>query len=235
MDEFRYVDIFATKGIEYIAVIAFLLTFVVFWRILNRSGAEKEKTHVLENVKTTLVDWFYLANNFFYHQGHSWVKRENKNFVTIGMDDFAQKLVGRPDKIKLPAAGKFIMQGEAAWKLNFADKTITMLSPVNGKILEVNEKIFNRPELINEDPYDEGWLLKVKPSKFNVDCKNLLSGELAKAWLQNGVNILSNKMTGNYGVVFQDGGMIKSGFAKDLSPDNWHQLAREFFQSADLN
>ena len=145
------------------------------------------------------------------------------------------KLVGRPDKIKLPQAGTFIMQGEEAWKMDFNDKTISMLSPVNGKILEVNEKILNEPELINEDPYQEGWLLKVKPTRLNVDRKNLLSGELAKAWLQNGVNILSNKITGNYGVVFQDGGMIKSGFAKDLSPENWDTLAKDFFQSSDLN
>ena len=129
------------------------------------------------------------------------------------MDDFAQKLVGHPDMFNFPDAGSIIKQGETAWKMHFNDKTINMLSPINGKILEVNKKIIRHPGLVNEDPYEQGWLMRVEPSKLDVDRKNLLSGDLAKAWLGNTVNILSNKITRNYGMVFQDGGMIKNAFA----------------------
>jgi len=235
MEDFKYVDIFATKGIEYIAVLAFLLTLVIFWKLLNMSGPENKKVLSIEKIKTTLVDWFYLANDFLYHQGHTWVRPENKEVAWIGMDDFSQKLVGSPDMFNLPEPGSNLKQGESGWKMHFNDKTIDMLSPINGQVLEVNEKVIQHPDLINEDPYQNGWLLKVKPSNLNVDSKNLLSGSLAKAWMENRVDSLSNKISGNYGIFLQDGGEIKSGFAREISPDNWDKLVKDFFQTSELS
>ena len=111
-------------------------------------------------------------------------------------------------------------------------------SPPQGMLLNDREEYWTKciaKELINEDPYQKGWLLKVKPSKLAIDKKNLLSGSLAKAWLENRVNSLSVKISDNYGVVLQDGGTIKNGFAKDMSPDKWDLLAKEYFQSSELN
>ena len=235
MENFKYLDIFATKGIEYIAVLAFLATLVIFWRLLNTSKPENKISEPLDKVKTTLVDWFYLANDFFYHQGHTWAKAENENIVRVGMDDFSKKLVGSPDMFNLPETGSVLKQGEIGWKLHFKNKTIDMLSPVNGEVVEVNEEILRHPKLIEEDPYQKGWLLKVKPSKFAVDSKNLLSGDLAKAWLENGVNTISNTISGNYGIILQDGGTIKDGFAREIYAEKWDTMAKKFFKSSELN
>jgi len=233
MEDFKYVDIFATKGIEYIAVIGFLITLVVFWKLLNKPGLQASADAIINKVKTTLVDWFYLANDFLYHQGHSWAMPKSSNVVLIGMDDFAQKLVGTPDTLSLPVAGTELKQGETGWRMHFNNKTIKMISPINGTVLETNEDVLQHPHLINEDPYQKGWLLKIKPSRLNIDKKNLLSGSLAKAWLENQVDIISSKVSDNYGVVLQDGGTIKNGFVKDLAPENWDVLAEEFFQSSE--
>ena len=113
------------------------------------------------------------------------------------------------------------------------NKTIKMLSRINGIVLETNEDVLEHPDLINKDPYQKGWLLKIKPSRLNADKKSLLSGSLAKVWLENQVDHISSKISDNYGVVLQDGGNIKNGFAKDLSPENWDILAEEFFQTSD--
>lgn len=234
MEGFEYVDIFATKGLEYLAVIAFLITLIVFWRFLNRSETPV-KTIIPEKIKTTLIDWFYVADDFFYHQGHSWAMPENNEIVRIGIDDFAQKLLGKPTDMQLPKVGSKIVQGELGWKLQFGGKSINVLSPVNGKVVEINKDIIREPELINKDPYQKGWLLKVKPSKLKTDEKNLLSGVLAKAWMEDTVNKISTRITGDFGIVLQDGGLPLTGFAKEISPVDWDQLAREFLLTSEMN
>lgn len=234
MEGFKYVDIFATKGIEYLAVVAFLITLIVFWRFLNRTESPA-KSIVPDKIKTTLIDWFYLADNFFYHQGHSWAMPENQELVRVGMDDFAQKLFGKPSVIQLPKVGTKVVQGEKAWKLGFNGKSIDALSPVNGKVVEVNEEILREPDLMNKDPYQKGWLLKVRPTNLRTDEKNLLSGDIAKAWIEDTVNRLSARITGNFGVVLQDGGLPIAGFAKEIAPADWDQLAREFLLTSALN
>ena len=234
MEGFKYVDIFATKGIEYLAVVAFLVTLILFWKFLNRAESPV-KSVVPDKVKTTLIDWFYLADNFFYHQGHSWAMPENQELVRVGMDDFAQKLLGKPTDIQLPKVGSQIVQGEKGWKLQFNGQTIDALSPVNGKVVEVNEEILREPDLMNKDPYQKGWLLKVRPSNLRTDEKNLLSGVLAKAWIEDTVNRLSRRITGNFGVVLQDGGLPIAGFAKEMAPADWDKLAREFLLTSEMN
>jgi glycine cleavage system H lipoate-binding protein len=232
MDNF-YVDIFATKGIEYIAVLTFLAALIMFWLWLNKPEFEVRAEKYLGRVNTTLVDWFLLANHYLYHQGHSWAKTENQGSVLIGIDDFAQKLLGHPDKITLPPKGTLVKQGECAWKLHFDDKSIPMLSPLNGEVIAVNENILSNPVLVNEDPYQGGWLIKVKPSNFTVDKRNLLSGALANSWLEGTVNTISERITGNFGVVLQDGGSIKTGFIRELGAEHWDELAGSYLLTSE--
>jgi len=228
MEGSQYVDIFATKGIEYLIVIVFLLTLVIFWRFLNRPAPSSGKPVAVENLRTSLIDWFYLADDFFYHQGHSWIAVENNNVVRVGVDDFAQKLIGKPTKVHLPKIGSQIFQGNVGWQLQIDSKSIDILSPVNGEVVGVNEEILKSPEIINEDPYQNGWLLKVKVPKLESNKKNLLSGNMAKVWMEQTVNTLSEKLTGNIGVFLQDGGVPITGFIKEISPEDWDDFTSEF-------
>ena len=89
------------------------------------------------------------------------------------------------------------------------------------------------PGLVNEDPYQKGWLIQVKPSKLSADRTNLLSGTLAQSWMENIVNNLSNRISANYGTVLQDGGVIKNGFVQELDSENWDELARKFLMTSE--
>jgi len=227
MEGFEYVDIFATKGIEYLVVIAFLFILVFFWRWLNRPVVADIKSRDLNKNKISLIDWFYLADNFYYHQGHSWVAPSRGDVVTIGIDDFAQKLLGKPSALSLPKIGSMLKQGDKGIELKIDSKSIDILSPVEGEVLEINEEVINSPELINMDPYNKGWLLRVRVPQLRTNLRNLLSGNLAKAWMQNAVDKVSQKFSSDFGIVLQDGGVLISGFAKEISPEKWDQLAQE--------
>ena len=226
MEGFTYVDIFATKGIEYLLVIGFLLALTPFWRILRvpaRTGIE-----AVRRAMASVAQWFSLPEGLFYHQGHSWLVPQGAELVKVGMDDFAQKLVGRSNKISLPKVGSRIEQGEVGWKLDIDKKNVGMLSPVSGDVVAVNKDIVKNPDLINQDPYGKGWLMMVKPDNKRATVKNLLTGKVATAWMDKTADELREKMGGELGTVYQDGGLPVSGIAKALSPDAWDKIASEF-------
>ena len=228
MEGFTYVDIFATKGIEYILVISGLLFFTFFWRFLSRPAVAVYRE--VENVVTAIRDWFHLPEEgIYFHQGHSWAAPEGDNLVRVGIDDFAQKMVGKIDAIKFPKVGSQVTQGEKAWSLLVGSKSIDMLSPVDGKILEINEGLLNSPESISKDPYGQSWLMKVQAPKISANLKNLLSGRLAKNWMEGVRENLLARMNYNLGAVYQDGGVPVDGIARNLDPERWDEIVKEFF------
>jgi glycine cleavage system H lipoate-binding protein len=230
MDGSGYVDIFATKGIEYLMVIGFLMMLVVFWRALVRSP--RTVTAQVPGARPTGPQaWFDLAEGLFYHQGHTWAAPEDDGVVRVGLDDFAQKLVGVAQRIDVPGIGSRVEQGERGVKLNVDTKSIDLLSPVGGEVLAINEEVLRSPGLINEDPYGKGWLFKVRVPRLSANLRNLLSGRLARLWMDGNVRSLKRRMEGELGPVLQDGGVPVIGIAKDLDPDEWEEIAADFLHT----
>ena len=188
----------------------------------------------LNKIKTSLVDWFSIADDYYYHQGHTWAAPENKETIRVGVDDFAQKLVGKAASMDLPKIGDKLGQGEAGWKMTIDSKTISMLSPVSGEVIAVNQKVLDDPDLVNKEPYKDGWLFKVKTNKLQTNLKNLLSGKLAKAWMEDTVDRVGGSLTAQSGLVMQDGGQMISGFAKEIDPEHWDEFAGKFLLTNEL-
>lgn len=226
MEGFTYVDIFATKGIEYLLVIGFLVLFILFWRLL--ASPAKTVFRAAEKFIPAINEWFNLPEEIYYHLGHTWAADERKNLVRVGIDDFAQRLLGKINAVKVPSIGSTVNQGEKGWTLEVDSKKIDMLSPVDGKVVEINEKIVDSPENINKYPY-VSWLMKVESPRFSVNKKQLLSGTLAKKWMEEVKENLLSRMGYNFGLVYQDGGSLVDGMAKNLDRDKWDDIARDFF------
>ncbi len=226
MEGFSYVDIFATKGIEYLLVIGFLLLFVLFWRFLARPA--KAVFQATKKLVPVVNEWFSLPEEIYYHMGHSWAAPERKNLVRVGLDDFAQKLVGKINAIQVPGIGSTLHQGDKGWTLEVDSKAIDMLSPVDGKVMAINDKIVSSPENVNKYPY-VSWLMEVESPRFSVNKKQLLSGTLAKKWMEEVRESLLSRMNYNLGLVYQDGGLLVDGMAKNLDRDKWDEIAKDFF------
>ncbi len=231
MEGFTYVDLFATKGIEYLVVIGFLLMLIPLWRLL--SAPARTGVATVRRLAPALSSWFSLPEGLYYHQGHSWAVPEGRGLVKVGLDDFAQKLMGRPARVELPKVGSRVEQGEVGWRLGVDSKTIEMLSPVTGEVVAVNKEVLESPQVINEDPYGRGWLMMIRPHNVMANIKNLLKGKLASAWMEATTDALRERMGGEMGLLYQDGGLPLSGIARALSPEGWDRLAKEFFLTAE--
>ena len=221
MEGIRFIDIYATKGIEYLIVIAFLAVFVLFCRYLYRPRVSAGARIAPESTAR-----FRIPEGLFYHQGHSWLRPEPGSIGVVGMDDFAQKLIGRVDAVQLPPVGFRMAEGEEAWNLVVDSVPIPMLSPVDGEVVAVNQEVLRSPEILRQDPYGKGWLLKVKSGRIGAVTRNLLSGKLARAWMENSLERLQPVNPENLGPVLADGGAPIEGIARALGGEEWVNLAR---------
>ena len=108
--------------------------------------------------------------------------------------------------------------------------------PVSGEVTEINtallaelEKDSHATEAMGNDPYGKGWILKIKPENFDRERKGLLSGNLARKWMEEEVEQLRSKMSPELGDVMQDGGVPLAGMAKNIDGEEWDLLLKEFF------
>jgi glycine cleavage system H protein len=222
MEGTRFIDIYATKGIEYLIVISFLAAFVLFCRYMYRPREGRAGARIApENVTR-----FRIPEGLFYHQGHGWLRPEPDSIGVVGLDDFARKLVGKVDAVELPAVGTRLAQGDKGWNLVVDSERIPMLSPVDGEVVEVNREVQRSPGILGADPYGKGWLFKVRSPRIAADIRNLLSGKLARAWMENALDRLHPLHGENIGPVLQDGGLPVEGIARVLGGAEWAELAK---------
>ena len=155
-------------------------------------------------------------------------------FIKVGVDDFAQKMIGHIDAVDVPPVGSSVEQGVVGWKFNVDSKTIDVLSPVRGEVVEVNNSVFENPDLINQDPYGQGWLMRIKPFGGDTNFRNLLTQALARVWTGMSVDALMERIGGEVGMVYQDGGTPVSGIARALDPDDWESLVKKFLLTDEI-
>lgn len=96
-----------------------------------------------------------------YTQEHQWVKME-KDVVTLGVTDYAQEQLTDVVFVELPDVGRRVKSGESIAVVESVKSVSDVFSPVTGTVLEVNEELVSHPEKVNESPYDEGWIVKLK-------------------------------------------------------------------------
>lgn len=228
MDGYTYVDLFATKGPEYLMVIGMLLLTVPFWFLIR--GKPGALARAASAAARSAAQWFRLPEGFLFHQGHAWARPASGDVVAVGMDEFARKLVGSMTGVKPPPIGAVLAQGEPGFEIKSGQVSIPMLSPVDGEVVEVNEDYASSPDKYEADPYaPDAWLIKVKPRKAGSGLKNLLSGEVARRWMDVvQERLMAAAGAGQLGTVYADGGLPVSGMARSINPEKWQEIAEEF-------
>ncbi|HEV8078662.1 MAG TPA: glycine cleavage system protein GcvH [Marinobacter sp.] len=97
-----------------------------------------------------------------YLETHQWVRVDENGLATVGITDFAQQQLGDVVYIGVPELGAIVTGGEEAGVAESVKSASDVFSPVTGEVVEINELLEDEPEKVNEDPYGEGWLFRVK-------------------------------------------------------------------------
>jgi glycine cleavage system H lipoate-binding protein len=222
---------YSAKAIEYLIAVAFLLSFIPFWRFVHGSPAAARVAVPKPARPKRLVGRFAVPEDVYYHPGHAWARVEPDGSVRIGMDDFARKLVGPLARVRLPSPGTPVEQSEPAWAVVAEGRAVDMLSPVDGVVVETNAEAFAADR--QPDPYGRDWLLRVKPARLANNLKGLIVNGTGHRWMELNSDTLFMRLSPAIGVVAQDGGEPVDGLARAIDPEKWDQIARQYFLTDD--
>lgn len=117
-----------------------------------------------------------IPDHIKYSKTHEWARLEDDGTVTIGISDHAQKLLGDIVFVELPELESEIKTGDEVGVVESVKAASDIYSPIAGEVISANETLQDEPDLINRDPYNEGWILRVRPFD-EADLDELLSAE----------------------------------------------------------
>jgi glycine cleavage system H protein len=117
-----------------------------------------------------------------FHKEHTWAKVSGKN-ATIGITDYAQESLGDIVYIELPETDIEVTANTELTEIESTKATSTVIAPVSGQVIEINEKLADSPELINEDPYGKGWIAVIKMDN-PAEIDDLMDAEEYEAYVE---------------------------------------------------
>lgn len=116
-----------------------------------------------------------VPKELWYTEEHEWIKVDG-DVATIGITDYAQGELGDVVFVELPEIGSSVQQMQAFGTIEAVKAVSDLFAPVSGEIAEINEDLNNTPEIVNQDPYGQGWMIKIKMSN-QEEVKKLLSAD----------------------------------------------------------
>lgn len=105
-----------------------------------------------------------IRNELKYVASHEWIRDEGDGTVTIGITDHAQDLLGDVVFVELPEVGAEVSAGDDTGVVESVKAASDVYAPVSGEVVEINAQLEDSPELVNSDPYGDGWFFRVKLS-----------------------------------------------------------------------
>ena len=171
----------------------------------------------------------------FFARSHTWLNLLPSGKLRVGIDDFVGRLLDKPEIVLLKHEGDPVKRGEPIFSLVAGDKTLSVRSPIDGKILGVNERLAKDPEASREQLFSDGWGYVIQPDGVS-QLRELLLGPETKAWIRDEFRRMGDFLTGigrtpgAEPVFMQDGGLPSPGIFAKMREDDWREFEREFLQ-----
>jgi glycine cleavage system H protein len=235
MESFTKVDIFDTKGIEYLFVIGYLLFLIIFWNVATHH--EKIVKKIKSMVNTISAGILRIPQGLYYNRSHTWAHLGETGIAKVGLDDFLQHITGEVTFTQLKKPGESIKKGDLMTQIDKAGRHLNVFSPISGQILKTNDALNKDPEMLNEDPLEKGWIYKIKPDDWVKETRSCYFADDATTWLTKELERFKDFLTGGpmrkYSsepamVMLQDGGEIRDNVLSDLPDEVWNDFQKEF-------
>lgn len=234
MDSYTYVDIFETKGIEYVVIIAFLLLLIPFSILLNKKA--RSAGELKRSFSPLMLNQLSIPNGIFLSRNHTWVYLERSGMAKIGLDQLACGFAGNLDLHPLRYSNEMIRKGDVLAEIGPVGKRLRIFSPVSGRIIKANPVLDRESTELPAMNDEKDWLFEIMPTDWKSETSNyLLAGEAA-AWFKSELERLKDFLavnTSRYSndhnmVVLQDGGELRHDLIDELPPETWKKFQKEF-------
>jgi len=234
MDGFSYINIFETKGIEYLIIIAFLLIIIPFWILINREVSIKAR---IRNAIGILSEGILrIPMGLLFSKNHTWAHLEKSGVAEVGIDNFLLHITGEVKFKNLRTAGSFINKGELLADIEHNGKILQVYSPISGTVAATNSLLKEAPSVVNADPYGKGWIYKIEPSGWIEETDTYYLANEALAWTKMELNRFKDFMAGSMNkyspeasmLILQDGGELCDRPLSDLPDEIWQDFQKSF-------
>jgi glycine cleavage system H lipoate-binding protein len=198
----------------------------------DRYFSEQHQVHaVVRPLDVLNVRGFRLPQGYYFHTGHAWVRIEEKAEVSVGIDDFALRLLGPLDSIEAPLIGNHVRQGQPTLRIACGRGAASILSPVSGVVSALNLSVKDDALLAGEDPYARGWIFKVHTENLRLDLKGLLIGREYVKYLQQEVERLTREIEMISGRSVTPDLDTDKELSAQLPDIGWERLVRLFIEA----
>jgi len=239
MEPYTYSNLFDTKGIEYIIIIFFLLLLIPFWIIVNRKSEAVSK--IRQTISALTLAALNIPKGLFFSRNHIWLQLEKTGVARIGMDDFLLKVLGDVTIQPIKTQGEEIKKGDVIAQVAQAGKILKLHSPISGKISAFNTGSLESPELLANNPYDEGWLFQIQPDSWKTETAGFMLGKETTIWMERELQHLKDFLSISFSkqadislaLVFQEGGELQINPLSDLGTAVWNDFQNEFLEQTD--
>jgi len=234
MDGFSYNNIFETKGIEYLIIIAFLVIIVPFWIIINNQL--EVKMHINKALGILTAGILRIPQGLFYSKNHTWAHLMKSGDAKVGLDDFLLHITGDVRFANLKNPGDLINKGDLMAEVVQNGKVLKINSPLSGKIVDFNFSLKDNPGIINIDPYGEGWIYKIKPNRWVEETNSYYLAEEAVTWSKRELERFKDFMAESVKkyspeasmLILQDGGELCDKPLSELPSEVWQDFQKSF-------
>lgn len=173
-----------------------------------------------------------------FDRGHMWAFMEKDGLVRIGIDDFLQHVTGSLTRLRMKHPGEKVRKGDQVVSVIQNGKQLDIKSPVSGKIVMRNERLAAETGIINDSPYEEGWIYAIEPDNWEKELRLMvvagryveyLKDEFAR--IRDFLSAMTRTDDVRYAhVVLQDGGEFKDGFLGEFGPEVWEEFQVKFLK-----
>lgn len=181
---------------------------------------------VVKPVDVLKVEGFKIPQGFYFHPGHTWVKLEEGKTVRVGIDDFAFRLLGPPDKIESPLVGKEVFQNQPGIFLKRGKNTANFQSPITGIVTDINPILRENGSIASRNPYDDGWIMRVHATNLRLDLKHLIIGKESGKTISKEVDKLYELIEETAGPLAADGGYLCDDLFGNMPEIGWSRLTQ---------
>ena len=203
---------------------------------------ERIRNTVKPQVHITNVNNFYGLNapgfaipgGVFISKNHSWLAIDEEGKVKVGIDDFANKLIGKIDKIELPNVGMKIGKGQILFTVYKANRSVAIKSPVSGKVIKINKSLSEDPSKLELTCYLTNWFCIIDAENLDSELQELKIGKMAITFYQEEIDRLKELhkkiRTGNEKEDFKPEEFVEIGEMGNADDNSWDKYCKEFFE-----
>jgi glycine cleavage system H protein len=222
----EYVGIFIAGlvvrfGLLVMVLAALTAVFLAGLAVVRAGGFVRRKAQGVSR-----VDGVFYREGPYYAPWHTWVRSVGEKTLNVGLDDLAERLLPGLARVTLPAPGSVVRAGDPIAEVSCANKHATLASPVDGKVVAVNDRVSRDPAVVRRDPYRRGWLVRVEVQ--DARYTQLRHGARAREWMDQEAIRLAHFLEGQLSLAAADGGELLAPGPSLLNDGQWQALMRAF-------